>query len=346
MDIDRIGKDVLEKGSPIVHADGVLFVYSGKADSVYLVGDYNSWERDDPMKKAPEKDLWYLKKDFPDNSRFDYKFVVDGNWITDPNNKNMTPGGSGYNSTLIMPQYHSNYERIIHSDVPRGTVAYNQDYFSNHLQETMKYHVYLPFGYDKTAARHILYALDGSDYLNFASANLVFDYLIAQGEIPKAVVVLVDPHERTKEYTLYEPYYDYVITELLPFVESRYISGENGVDRTLMGVSWGGLTAIYLAANSNLFCRVLSQSGSFWPKEWLIFDILQEREIAHIRFCLQTGTIADTEEMNDVMYKVLKARGSIVDYMKYAESHSWGNWKGHMDEGLRKVFEGQNTHEN
>ena len=31
--------------------------------------------------------------------------------------------------------------------------------------------------------------------------------------------------------------------------------------------------------------------------------------------------------MNDVMVNLLKDKEYLVDYMKYAESHSWGNLK-------------------
>lgn len=339
MDIElNLNKEHANK-SPIINGQEVVFIYPGKAETVYVVGDYNNWEPVDSMKKIGEGDLWYLKKNFPENSRFDYKLIVDGNWMTDPLNKNVTPGGAGDNSTLIMPGYQSEYEKIINRDVPRGTVIRDQKFYSSRLNIEMRYHLYLPFEYEKGSSHQILYALDGSDYLNFGKINLVLDYMIHQGEIPKVVAVLVDPHERTKEYTLYEPYFDYVTKELMPFMEGTHMSSENGFDRAIIGVSWGGLTAIYLAVNSpGSFTRVLSQSGSFWPKDWEIFHIINKAVTPPINFCIQTGTIEDTEEMNNALANLLTAKGYRVDYMKYAESHSWGNWRGHLNEGLKKLY--------
>lgn len=336
IDIEKL----ITNKSPLINGSEVTFIYKGTADSIYLVGDYNNWELQDKMIKLTNMDLWYITKEFPENARFDYKYVVDGNWITDSLNKNVTSGGAGNNSTLIMPKYKSEYEEIIVADVPRGKVIKDLKYNSNFLKTEMTYSIYLPFGYEKDKTCCILYALDGSDYLNFSNINLIFDFMIQKGEIPNFVGVLVNPHERTTEYTVYEPYYYYVIKELIPNVEAEYTSNKSHLDRAVIGVSWGGLTSIYLAVCApGQFSRVLSQSGSFWPKDWLIFDLVSEAVTPQIKFCLQTGTIQDTEEMNDAMANILTSKGYGVDYVKYAESHSWGNWKGHINEGLKILYD-------
>lgn len=337
MDINING--LQEKISPIINGEEVVFIYHGKAETVFLAGDYNRWELKDRMLKLPDRDLWFIKKNFPYNSRFDYKYIVDGNWITDPLNENRTPGGSGDNSTLIMPGYKSNYKEIIDREVPRGTVITNLEYPSNNLGVGMRYHIYLPFNYKKEEIHHILYALDGSDYLNFSKIHHILDVMIHEGKLPKVVAILADPHDRTREYTLYKPYYNYIIQELMPFVEHEYLSQPSKIQRSVIGVSWGGLTAIYLAAKTpGTFSRVLSQSGSFWPRDWLIFDMVKRAKTPPIHFCLQTGTIEDTEEMNDAMAELLQEKGYSLNYVKYAETHSWYNWKGHLDEGLRELY--------
>ncbi len=89
--------------SPVINGSNVTFLYSGKADKVYLTGEYNQWELEDRMyRKINIKDVWYINKSFPENARFDYKFVVDGNWITDPLNENKTVISSdNINSNLL-----------------------------------------------------------------------------------------------------------------------------------------------------------------------------------------------------------------------------------------------------
>ncbi len=335
----KIDKFETEK-SPIINGNEVTFIFKGKAKKVYLAGEYNQWELEDAMTKLDKEDIWYIDKHFPANARLDYKYIVDGSWITDPLNENITTVSAGnVNSTLIMPEYSSRYQEIINSQVPRGTVINNVKFQSDYMNCEMNYHIYLPNGCEKENVTHVLYAMDGSDYLNHGKINLVLDYLIHRGEIPPIIAVLADPNDRNKEYTINRSYYSYTIKELIPYVEANYLNLKNNPERSIIGVSWGGLTAIYLAANApGTFSRLLSQSGSFWPKDWIIFDMVSKADISNIRFCLQTGTIQDTEEMNDEMAKLLEDKQCELEYVKYAESHSWFNWKGHLDAGLKTVY--------
>jgi enterochelin esterase-like enzyme len=333
--------------SPLISGEEVLFFYKGDAGSVYLTGDYNGWALEDEMERYQESGLWYIKKTFPRCARFDYKYVVDGEWITDPLNGNITPVGPGHNSTLIMPGYSSEYDKIVDSAVPKGTLIRDIVFNSSYMKTKMKYHIYLPPRFKKGIVGRILYVLDGSDYLNYAEINRVLDYLIGNKYMPPTAAVLIDTEERSRDLTLYRPYYDYIISELMPAAENEYICTENGFDRSsvrraVTGVSWGGLTAIYLAVNKPYpFNAVLSQSGSYWPKKWKLLDIVAKAETPLIDFFIQTGTVQDTEEMNDVMAKLLEKKGYSVDYVKYAETHSWYNWRGHLDEGLKKIFRNQ-----
>jgi enterochelin esterase family protein len=330
---------LIKNGSPIINGEDVTFVYTGKAENVLIAGDYNGWEPNDRMIQSDNGEMWYFKRRFPRDARIDYKFIVDQNWINDPLNKNTTNGGFGFNSTIIMPEYQSSFEHIVNAVVPRGNLIKGLEYPSSSLDKKMSYSIYLPAGFDKNTSNHFLYALDGCEYIELGNIDLIMDYTIHMKEMPSSVAVMIDPSERTKEYTLFEPYRDYIINELIPFVEKSYSSHKGEIKRAVTGVSWGGLTAIYLALSAeNMFSKVLSQSGSFWPKNWLIFDMIQKSKKLDIDFCLQTGTQSDTEEMNDAMFGMLKEKGFKVNCQKYAEGHSWGNWRGHLYEGLKALY--------
>ncbi|HEX3048846.1 MAG TPA: alpha/beta hydrolase-fold protein [Bacillota bacterium] len=331
-----------QHGTPIIHGNDVLFVFHGQAQEVFIAGDHTDWEPADRMRRFPDQDLWYLRKRFPSESRIDYKLVVNGKWINDPFNKTLTPSGFGSNSTLVMPGYQNKFPEI-GDTIPRGRVLWDLHYYSHYLEKHMRYHLYLPnnLGSAHHPPVHAIYAMDGKEYLDYGIIHQVADYMIARNEMSEAIIVLIDPADRTLEYTLYEPYRNYVIQELLPFIESTYLSKEDpsAIQRTAIGVSWGALTAIFLAISTpGMFNRILSQSGSFWPKNWLIFDLIEREPRQDIRFCLQSGTIGDTEKMNDEMVQLLKWKGYPLEYQKFPEGHSWGNWKGHLYEGLRSLF--------
>jgi enterochelin esterase family protein len=92
------------------------------------------------------------------------------------------------------------------------------------------------------------------------------DYMITHLQIPKMIAVLIDPDDRNRDYTIYEPYFCYVTEELMPFVEDEYMN--DGFERSVMGVSWGGLAALYLAFQKpHTFQKLLTQSGSYWPHD-------------------------------------------------------------------------------
>jgi len=326
-------------GSPLIYGTEVWFVYQGGANEVLIAGDHTRWEPYERMERMDGQELWVLRRTFPDNARIDYKLVVDGQWINDPLNRNVTQSGFGWNSTLIMPGYQSSFPKDYETD-RRGGVFRNLDYYSHSLGKSMRYHLYFPYNAANYPPQHIIYGLDGGEYLDYGEIHRVADFMIAEGELPQTFMALIDPGDRTTEYTIYEPYRDYVINELMPFIETTYLGGQMGtIHRTAIGISWGGLTAVYFAVSTQgMFERVLSQSGSFWPKDWEIFQMIAGAPKLNIHFCLQTGTLGDTEEMNEMMAGVLQLKGYKPVYQKYPEGHSWGNWKGHLYEGLKALF--------
>lgn len=56
---------------------------AAKANDVRLVGDFNDWDQSaDPMTRE-KKGLWKTALDLSPGT-YEYKYLVDGNWWTDP----------------------------------------------------------------------------------------------------------------------------------------------------------------------------------------------------------------------------------------------------------------------
>jgi len=71
------------------------------ANHVSLMGDFNEWdEKVHPMKQY-ENDIW-KKTVFLDPGRYEYKFLVDGQWHIDPNNYNLCPNRFGTNNNFLI----------------------------------------------------------------------------------------------------------------------------------------------------------------------------------------------------------------------------------------------------
>ena len=62
----------------------VAFILNGReAEEVYLCGDFNQWiPRSLPMIRHGENGLWEKRLLLPPG-RYEYKFIVDGEWIHD-----------------------------------------------------------------------------------------------------------------------------------------------------------------------------------------------------------------------------------------------------------------------
>jgi 1,4-alpha-glucan branching enzyme len=81
----------------------VTFIFEAKeASSVALMGDFNDWnEKVHPMKKY-NNELW-KKSVFLKSGRYEYRFLVDGEWQNDPGNRQVCPNRFGtYNNYIIL----------------------------------------------------------------------------------------------------------------------------------------------------------------------------------------------------------------------------------------------------
>jgi hypothetical protein len=101
---------------------GVKFTYyDPAANEVYLAGEFNNWSTTaTPMKRDPDG-VWWIILPLPPG-RYEYKFVVDGQWMADPMNP-ITVGPYG-NSVIRVGE---NYEILPiepTSNTPMSSIVY------------------------------------------------------------------------------------------------------------------------------------------------------------------------------------------------------------------------------
>lgn len=78
-------------------------LFAPAAQEVFLVGDFCNWQGNDcPMRRL--KDGSWKKSLKLDPGRYEYRFVVDGHWWTDPENPDRQENPYGQdNSVLVIP---------------------------------------------------------------------------------------------------------------------------------------------------------------------------------------------------------------------------------------------------
>jgi serine protease AprX len=92
-------------GPPRVANGRLMFLYhDDEAQSVSLVGDFNSWDRTLTPLRKDKSGLWLAEVDAPKAGKYQYKFIVDGGrWLEDPSNGMKVPDNyGGLNSVLAI----------------------------------------------------------------------------------------------------------------------------------------------------------------------------------------------------------------------------------------------------
>lgn len=173
------------------------------------------------------------------------------------------------------------------SGVPKGRVEKFQFNESKIYPSTTRdCWIYIPAQYDSSKPAALMVFQDGGSYVSETGGQrvpIVFDNLIAKGEMPVTIGLFVNPGNRTAsdapstglnnrsnrsfEYdSLGDAYAKFLIDELIPHVTSTFnvkLANDPAL-RAICGMSSGGICAFTVAwERPNAFGKVLSQIGSF-----------------------------------------------------------------------------------
>jgi enterochelin esterase-like enzyme len=198
--------------------------------------------------------------------------------------------------------------------------------------------------------------LDGELYRDPIGAVAILDELNSKSRISDSLHVFVshheDPEARWKECPCHPPFAVFIIEELLPWLEENYPEIRSSKERVLIGLSYTGLAATYIALRAGgKFTRVISQSGSYWSNDcWLIGQVQEMSAPLPIEFYLDVGldeTAENVQHREDVrqvvsqlaatrtMRDALRAKGHKVKYLEFAGGHDTACWKQTLPDALR-----------
>src|SRR5258705_10436365 len=84
--VDRVLHVLKAVGAPMIDGAAVHFIYYGPdAHQVSLVGEFNQWSpRGIEMTQLRDTGLFHHTMQVRGPARIEYKFIVDGEWVTDP----------------------------------------------------------------------------------------------------------------------------------------------------------------------------------------------------------------------------------------------------------------------
>jgi enterochelin esterase-like enzyme len=185
--------------------------------------------------------------------------------------------------------------------VPKGTILEHELTASRIFPgTTRRYWVYVPAQYTGSEPASLMVFQDGRLYLDPEDemrVPIVFDNLIECGEMPVTVGVFVDPGEpenRNVEYDAFrDDYATFLLTEILPSVQDRYLITDDPDHWAIGGGSSGGSCAFTVAwMRPDRFRRVISFLGSFAQMEGgnPYPELIHETPNKPLRIFLQAAT--------------------------------------------------------
>jgi enterochelin esterase-like enzyme len=329
-------------GLPFIEGDTANFIYYAPAATVILAGDFNGWSDFDTLVHIDSTDFFYHRQPFEPTARLDYKFIVDGSWILDPENPNTCTGGFGPNSELAMPAYVQPWEIISYPGVNKGSVS-SFAFHSSVMNKNYAVQVYLPPGYDNSGntAYPVLYVHDGQEYISLAGMNNILDNLLDSNKIDPVIGVFLRPTNRNEEYgfSLRYDYSDFIVEEIVPYIDANYPTLKLPACRLTMGTSLGGnISGLIAYKHPDVFGNCGMHSPALWVNDLEVAKWFTDSIPKDIRLYYIGGTYEDLGFDLSDFADSLDSKGYDFSWSRYPEGHSWGLWRATCDEILTFFF--------
>jgi enterochelin esterase-like enzyme len=265
---------------------------------------------------------------------------------------------------------------VIHAGGAVGDLRLHE-FRSRIFRNTRFLRVWLPAGYDDAdnSERHypVLYLNDGQNLFE-ASASFTgvewqvdetADRLIREGTVPPMIVVGLDNagKDRLREYMPHRSMYpvmlrvqgqrypDFLMKEVMPFVEQSYRVATSPENTGLGGSSLGALIALYTAmVRPGVFGRLLLESPSLWASNRQAIKESRAARIWPERIYLAAGTaeagsaerdrtvVDDVRELAAIFRRAVLSEKRLRLVIKDGAGHSEGAWAERFPEALQFLF--------
>lgn len=283
-------------------------------------------------------------------------------WKTDPLNPGTfiddpAPYGSGISTSVIVGPTatpHPYLYDIKQADVLQGKVD-SFSIASKIMNEDRPIWIYTPADFKPGNKQKypFLVQTDGETFVKIFPQNITLDNLIAKKEIPPVIAVFIGqetPQGKTRGRDLahYQPFEDFVVKELLPWIKEHYPITEDPSKTIISGSSLGGLFATCMAfKHSDIFGNVLSLSGAVYgsPKgeeeNWIIRQYAHSKKLP-VKFYLSSGLLETFILVPNRHFRdVLEAKNYTIYYREFNGTHCYFPRQGEFAEALR-LFIGKN----
>lgn len=261
-------------------------------------------------------------------------------------------------ATQTSPEWVPHPDAVANEDIPHGIVeqmpTWESKVFGNTVRE---WSIYVPAQYKKEQACALMIFQDGQSFSNTKGrwrVPVVFDTLIARGDMPPTIAVFLNPGQdqdkpkpekgkfsnRSFEYdSLGDRFARFLLEEIIPEVEKRYNLSKDPEMRAIGGSSSGGICAFNVAwERPNDFRKVCINVGSFTNLRGgdVFPSLVRKTEPKPIRVYL-ADTSGDIDNAFGSWPWSNQLMASSLKYMGYDVRFDWAEGYGHNSD-----FGGQN----
>jgi predicted alpha/beta superfamily hydrolase len=251
------------------------------------------------------------------------------------------------------------------------------EFRSRIFKNTRFLRVWLPPGYDEggNGDRHypVLYLNDGQNLFESSTAfggvewgvDESADRLIREGAVCPLIIVGIDNmgKDRLREYMPHRSmhpmmlrvqghrYPDFLLKEVMPFVESNYRVATSPENTGLGGSSLGALIALYTAiARPGVIGRLLLESPSLWASNRQVIKESRTVRIWPEKIFLAAGTaeagspersrtvVDDVRELAAIMRRAVLSESRLRMVIKDGAGHTESAWGERFPEALQFLF--------
>lgn len=328
-----------------VSVRGQQVTFLPPAGAAALVGDFTDWRKKPALPVVGGAPITLT---LPRGAWVEYAWLdAAGQAFPDPDNaqKSLNPWWP-YPRAAVVGEYVRHPLWQLPDATQKGT-AHRLTWPGEVFPGTRRAIVYTPHGHDPARPTPVYYVQDGVAFYRTGRLGEVMDRAVEAGLATGAVLVFVEPGDRSVEYYLNDSYLDFLRQEVFPRVEGEYATVS---ERGLWGASLGGLISLHLGAgHPDLFSRVVSHSGAFIARpgatdpdgtintttagEWLR-ERLEATPPRHLRVSLDTGVLEWLTAPNRRMAASLADLGTEHQYREYPSGHNWVTWRDALPEAF------------
>lgn len=313
-------------------------VYAPEARKVYLAGEMTGWD-DKTILMDQETNGFWRKTLYLDEGKWNYKFVIDGEWFHDTNNPNkISDGFGGYNSYIIVGDMEDDSQ--YQEGIPHGTVT-NILLKSEVYGFSTTFNIYLPPQYEShtNTSYPLLFLLHGmgEDEYQWVDEGLIENYMdnyLNAGAIQPFIIVM--PSGGTSFYT--NKVETFITTELYVYMTNNYRIKSGKSNTAISGLSMGGFGAFYLAQrNQDMFGISIPLSGYFDYRRYLkdFNDTPLTADFELYIFCGYYDTICYDTNLDLLEY--LDKYDIEYEFYEEAGGHTWRYWNRNTPDMLKLV---------